>query len=298
MSIHNQQIQNILEKSWNIASISSSICNDIERFAELLYEQLYLNKQSVNNLNNKIDMSHELQKIKKNTFEIEDFRIIKEYDQNHMLIEKKGRLYLFPRQQIVNGKLRLTIIDTHSNDDYCYIFSKTLDDNFPQALVRFYLNVNSRYVLAFIKELCDILDCNEIQFSIKCFKNIYDYSRSDNTILYVYKYDWSSFFNLLKIFFKENKEQLNPNIPLFTYPICYGVGFGENPNSAGESFGSVRCRLIAKSFSEAILIGFSKKQCIEYTQNQIIEKGYDVNKFYLNPNSKYPYNFSVKSFKS
>lgn len=297
MSIHEQQLQHILEEFWNATPIPLANCHDIKQFAELIYEKLYLNKQLITNFDSRINISRELQKIRKNTFEIKDFRVVKEYDRNQVLIEKEGRFYLFLKHLIVNRKLQATLIDIHSNDDYCYVFSKTLDDNFPQALVRFYINLNPNSIATFIKELCHILDYHEIQFSLKCFKNIIDYSRSDNTILYVYKYDWSKYFSLLRIFFEENKEHLNPNIPLFTYPICHGVSFGENPNTVNESFGSMRCKLIAASFLEAALIGFSKEQCIEYTQSQIVEKGYDINKFYLNPNSNYPYDFGIESLK-
>jgi hypothetical protein len=294
MTIYEQQIRYIIEELWSQYSDQSPKWNNIEQLTILLYEQFYLNKQSDTHFENIVDIStHELQQNREINTEITDFKILKEYDDDHVIIEQLQRLYLIKEHLIINGKLQLTLIDTHSHENYCYVFGKRLDDNFPQALVRFYINLKPDYSIGFIEKLCQVLDVNKIQFSIKFFKNLHHYSRADNTILYVYKYEWDRFFHPLMAIFEASKTQLNPNIPFFTYPVCYGVGFGENPNNSKESFGSIRCKLIATSFLQSIHLGLSKDDLIVYILNQIIEKGYNINTFHLNPNSNFPYTFNT-----
>jgi HopA1 effector protein family len=160
-------------------------------------------------------------------------------------------------------------------------------------LVRFYFNLKPEYVVAFIEKLCYFLDRNNVQFSIKCFKNIKDYSRADNTVLYVYKYEWEKYYDLIKKVISESNFFLNHPIPLFTYPLAKGVGFGENPKEINSSFGLARCSIIAEEIIKNRKQTYSKEYLFTKVLIGIQQRGYNTGYFYLNPRSVFPYDFKL-----
>lgn len=265
----------------------------MKRIENHIYLQHYLNNNPEEMMwESTKDLTEELKRIRTEYVEIQKFKIISEYNELYVVIEKNQKRYIVSNDLIDNEVIKLKLIDWRNDSAYCYFYGKTLDDDFPEALIRFYINCKADNTVQIVKGICKRLDKIKIPFSLKCFKDSQAYFRSDNIVLYVYKYDWSKYFNLLRTFFEASKGQLNSNVPLFTYPVCHGVGFGENPNIPEESFGSLRCKFIGNSILKSIELNFTVEQCLEYTQEKLIEEGFDLEKFYLNPRSRFPYNFN------
>ena len=278
------QIYGAYNKRFNENISLFSISNEI-------YFNYYLNSIEIYPFMGKINFTDSLKKIRAEKIEIRNFKLISNYNEHNVIIEKNQKRHIISKQLISDDGIKLKLIDCESDKSYCYFYSSVLDDDFPEAMVRFYINCKYDGVIQIVEGICERLDKLKISFSLKCFKEPKDYIRSDNVVLYVYKYDWAKYFTLLKAFFEEHQEPLNSNIPLFTYPICHGIGLGENPNLPDESFGSLRCKLIGNSILKSIELSFTVEQCFEYTQSSLIEEGFDLQKIYLNPRSKFPYNF-------
>ena len=255
-----------------------------------IYYHYYTNNSKTDNFIDKEFLLKELIRFRANEIQIRNFAVISNYNDSELIIEKNGKRYLISKDKMVdNYTIKHRLIDWRSSDYYVYFYSKILDDQFSEALVRFYINSKVDKAVEIIEGICKLLDKIKIPFSLKCFKDSTNYERSDNIVLYIYKYDWSKYFPSLNDFFNKNKKNLNPNIPLFTYPVCYGIGFGENPNEVSESFGSIRCKLISNAILEALNNNFNQDECCDIIEKRILSEEYNLNFFYLNPNSKFHY---------
>ena len=286
--LYQNQIRGIVEGIYKKYSSSSSVSNIL--IENDIYYNYYTNNSETINAVDKELLLKELIGFRTNEIQIQNFTIISNYNDFELIIEKNGKRYLISKEIMIDtSTIRHRLIDWQSSEYYVYFYSKILDDQFPEALVRFYINCKVDKVVEVVSAICKLLDKIKIPFSIKCFKESTNYQRSDNIVLYIYKYDWSKYFNSLNDFFNTNGKNLNPNFPLFTYPICDGVGFGENPNKANESFGSVRCKIISNAILASLDNSFNQDECYEHIGKRILSEGYDLNYFYLNPNSKYPY---------
>lgn len=287
-NLYQNQIKSIVKgiyKEYNSCSnISYSLIeNDI-------YLNYYTNKCETDGFIDEEILLRELVRIRVNKIQMRNFKIINDYNDSEITIQKSGKRYLISKDIMLNHfTIKHNLIDWKSSEHYVYFYSKILDDQFPEALVRFYINSKVDKVTEIIKKVCVLLDKIKIPFSLKCFKDSINYQRSDNIVLYVYKYDWSKYFSSLNDFFITNERNLNPNVPLFTYPIYHGIGFGENPNKINESFGSVRSKIISNAILQGFENNFNQNECCKYVEKCIVLEGYDLNSFYLNPNSKYPY---------
>ncbi len=120
-------------------------------------------------------------------------------------------------------------------------------------------------------------------------ENPADYTRADAGVLYMYKFDWEQLYPALAQVFEEMKPYLKEETPLFALPIAKGIAFGENPKDARQSFGTQRCELIA----EAIFLAQNKPKDLwtESVMEHLKGKDFDLDRFYLNPNSSFVYGF-------
>jgi hypothetical protein len=286
--IYLKQIRSIVEGIYKKYNSCTTVSNSL--IENDIYYHYYTNNSETNNSITKEFLLKDLIRFRTHEIQIRNFTLISNYNDYELIIEKNGKRYLISKEIMLdNSTIKHCLIDWKSSNYYVYFYSKILDDQFPEALVRFYINCKVDKVAEIIEGICNILDKIKIPFLIKCFRDSTNYQRSDNVVLYIYKYDWSVFFPLLNDFFNKNEKNLNPNIPLFTYPICHGVGFGENPNIMNESFGSVRCKVISNAILEALENNFNQNECCEHIEKHILSEDYNLNYFYLNPNSKYPY---------
>lgn len=188
-------------------------------------------------------------------------------------------------------KIHFKSTDYFFDNTFFHLYVNNFTENFPHSLVRYFFNVNPIYLEDFL--LFFISKLNKINFYVGS-KTVFankNYSRADNTVFYIRKDNIIEFNLVIKEFLQSNSHTLNPELPWFVYRITNGIGFGENPETHNESFGSYRCRILAKLIEESIHIGVSKR--VDWILQKLEKEGFDKKKFYLNPYSASNYDFSV-----
>lgn len=178
-----------------------------------------------------------------------------------------------------------------SNDNFYYVLGNTVNYDYPQTLVRFYFNLRATSSPLLVRKLSEKLNKHKVFFHFKCLKNPNLYNRPDAGVLYLNKYDLSVSWPIIKPIFNTLENKLKIEVPLFTLKLYDGIGFAENPPNPNESFGMSRCRLIAEGIWQAHENKLPKSEWINSIITYIESQGYDLEKFYLNPNSRFPYNF-------
>lgn len=169
---------------------------------------------------------------------------------------------------------------------FFYFWGNYFSEHFPQELVRFYFNVKPRFVQRWLNFFRIHLGENSFFFQAKIYHLSSQTSRADNAVIYINRKDIPGFLAILKKLVLEFSYYMGDEIPFFLLKIGPGIGFGENPEDPSESFGSYRCRLIV-SLMEA-----ESTNSISEIMLTLKQKGFDVEKFYLNPFSMHSYDFS------
>lgn len=163
------------------------------------------------------------------------------------------------------------------------------------AIVRFYLNLNSEFknTLKFVKVLYDTLNSRQIPFHFK-FSDTMD-SRTDSAVLYFHQEHYHIVFLVFQQVYLQFHTFFDNATPFFTKRFGLpGVGFAEDPMVSGESFGLSRAKIIAQIYSNYYRINCSQSLYKFFTES-IAQLGYQVEEFYRNPNTFFPYDFSVFS---
>lgn len=195
--------------------------------------------------------------------------------------------------QLLDSVMLYKNSEEYSDNDFFYhVFGEQLDENFYEAMVRFYFNLYPEGALKIISILTKKLNKLKIPFHFKCLKNSEDYTRADSGVLYLDKRYFIDFKPVLKEIINETKSYLKTETPLFTLKLHDGIGFAENPPNPNESFGMSRCRLIAEGIWQAHENKLPKSEWLNSICSYIKNQGYDLEKFYLNPNSRFPYDFN------
>lgn len=239
-----------------------------------------------------------------NTIKHTNWLIIHENADGSIVVQKNNRrLVVFPGTYILEkfsktgaaiGE-KVTLVNFLDYDDeasiFFFTFGNELRDDFNESLTRFYFNILPNKLPDLITYLTTELNRIKVPFQFKCIKKADFFYRADKAILYIEK----RYLNLTISTISDVKVKFNTvlinNIPLFTRRLAPGIAFAENPVDPNESFGTSRCRLIA----EAIVEAHEKNiKDVKFHVLQYIEKkGYDLDKFYLNPGSRFEYDFSA-----
>jgi hypothetical protein len=98
---------------------------------------------------------------------------------------------------------------------------------------------------------------------------------------------------VLQTIWPSMKGYLNKDCPAFTKALGPGVAFAENPMKADESFGTHCSKMIAQGIMNAYTKGQPKEYWFTEIKNTIEKKhGYaSMDTLYLNPQTKFPYQF-------
>ena len=153
-----------------------------------------------------------------------------------------------------------------------------------QARLYFSLS-GGRDSIQFIQDLAKVLNDKEIPFRLKYEKKFT--KRNENCVLYFDKSHYFLVFLIVKNYYSKYGIFQQPQCFPFvkTFPEFPGVAFAEDPDS-GQSFGQQRCQVLAE-----ILINNGGN--IAVIDQELKERGFNPEKFYLNPYTNFPYNFSV-----
>lgn len=165
-------------------------------------------------------------------------------------------------------------------------------------LIRIYFNTTFEGAYVLVKEITTIFNHYRMPFMFKCLNHPDLFTRADSAVLYL---DKSQFFfgsKLLSMILPKFRPLLKNEVPLFTYKLLPGLSFSEDPGN-NQSFGMHCCSLLA----DGIINAFEKELDSDDKKYSEILKtfqrnGVDINKIYLKPNSKFPYDFSMLSDKA
>jgi hypothetical protein len=199
-------------------------------------------------------------------------------------------------------------VDTDSSpvdsSSWLILYGNRLPNVEPGRISRFYFNLQPKkhQLFNFLNNLRYLLNYYQIPFRFKCLNKLEKYKRSDSGVLYVQQNHFNVVIFVINELYRNHKDILNYETPFFTYRLADGIGFGENPFGEKESFGENRSRVIFEALSEIkkydkTIIDQEKTIIDEDIIYKIIEylltKGFDENKFYLNPGTHNDYNFSL-----
>lgn len=176
---------------------------------------------------------------------------------------------------------------------FYYIFGNTITEDNADQLVRLYFNINPDGIRLLIALITQLFNDYQVPFEFKCVNHPYFYSRCDAAVLYFEKRYSSIAFLVIQEIHKQIKQHLLPQTPLFTKALAEGIGFAENPKKTDESFGTHISKMLAQGIMNAIIKNAPKQYWVqEITTNiEVNHKYKNIEVLYLNPDSKYPYNF-------
>jgi hypothetical protein len=174
------------------------------------------------------------------------------------------------------------------DDGFFHVYGKEISDDFNEAMIRFYFNITPEEAIKLVELLTQKL---AIPFHFKCLKKCASYTRADAGVLYFDKRFFFEVYPILQTIFTEIERYLRPEVPLFTLKLANGVGFAENPPEENESFGTTRSKLIAEAIVKTFVEETPKEKQLEKVLELIGSVGFDIEKFYLNPFSRFPYEF-------
>jgi len=169
---------------------------------------------------------------------------------------------------------------------FFHFWGNYFSEHFPQELVRFYFNVKPHFAVNWVNFFRIHLGENSFFFQAKIHHLSSQTSRADNAVIYINRKDIPDFLVILKKLVLKFPHYMEDMTPFFLLKIGPGIGFGENPQDPSESFGSYRCRQI-------IHLMEAKPACrVSEILLSLKHKGFDIEKFYLNPFSPHSYDFS------
>lgn len=215
---------------------------------------------------------------------VEPFHFIDEDTSNHLADE--GNHYV--NIKIINAELL-------TKDGGLWYYIRGSHYLGVMSIVRFYLNLNSDFkdTLKFLKSLSDALNSRQIPFHFKFTDAAV--KRTDSAVLYFHQEHYHIVFLVFQQIYLQYFSYFENRIPLFTkYFGLPGVGFAEDPMISGESFGLSRAKVIAEYYANYYRIN-CRKCMYEYISENLSRKGYLIDEFYRNPNTCFPYDFSVFS---
>ncbi|GHB50303.1 hypothetical protein GCM10007094_44470 [Pseudovibrio japonicus] len=147
--------------------------------------------------------------------------------------------------------------------------------------VRFYLHASPDSVTNLVASLTKLLNDEDCAFTLKVMNFASRQDRCDAVVLYLSRADFLSLKAPLLDALKTLAPKLLPGIPMLTKRIANGIGMADNPITDHRdpvSFGSHRCRLIARAMTDAF---HTKKPELEAVLAAFKAEGLDPEKPYL-----------------
>lgn len=130
---------------------------------------------------------------------------------------------------------------------------------------RFYLNIDPIKIPEVFAKITKIAQEKKVNLEIKTTKNYGGSSnRIDKIIIYFSETESEKILEILENIYKENHSSFIPETPKFTAQlktkhgeIMKGISFGEEPIFWGESFGTIRAKILAEIYIKAKKQGLS-----------------------------------------
>lgn len=321
-SIVKQQIQHIiadLDKAYHFTMIAS-------KKEEELYEKkyaisdwiycLYANEEKTGNTNP--DYRSSLDWLIKQFYQSKEN--IAHWDKNWVIddnstvyakrfgkfcISKNGQYKLVSPEEFISSDsahqqkfvdLKIKRLEIFNNSWFYFKGNKYLGTSF---LTRLYFNFNYDFekIVAFSKTLCDELNQWYIPFEYKFATKATN--RYDTGVLYTSQEYYYIVFYLIKkiVSGKQYADLFGEETLAFTQRTALkGISFGEEPPVRSSSFGRYRADIMADSYIDyykKLKTGKKAPKLDHFILNTLIEVGFNTKDFFRNPNTHYPYDFSI-----
>ena len=169
---------------------------------------------------------------------------------------------------------------------FYFVFSNEIvDQQGLFTLMRFYWNIKHTGAASLVGLITKSLNKFSIPFVFKILNNPGSFIRSDAAVLYVSKPYYHILAQLLPDVYEQIKDELNPDVPLFTKELSPGLSLAEDPEN-GESFGMSRCGMLAQGIFNAYEAGKTEREDImQYVRKSFETNGILPGKPYLQPGS-------------
>jgi hypothetical protein len=171
------------------------------------------------------------------------------------------------------------------------VLGRPLSDPRHGRQLRFYWNVDADAAAALLAAIGSRLERRRIPFQAKVPADPRGYGRADCGVLYLDGEDAAAAVDLVQSVHASLSSGLRPATPLFARALAPGLAWAEGP-PGGESFGMLRCRLIAEGLVQAFDRGARKAEArIGAVLERMRAYGLDLDAVERNPGTHYPYNF-------
>ncbi|MCU0469904.1 MAG: T3SS effector HopA1 family protein [Arcicella sp.] len=178
---------------------------------------------------------------------------------------------------------------------FYFVFGEHQAEQNLQQNVRFYFNIKAEGSTRLVEQISTQLNLYQVPFQFKCLNHESLYQRADSAVLYLEKRYCSLTMRLLSAMIDTIKPYLKPDVPAFTLKLHDGIGFAENPLNPNESFGTNLSKVIANGIVSAVNQRMPKNLWKQEILKQIQLRHLNINQLYLNPNTQFPYQFSIPS---
>ncbi len=195
----------------------------------------------------------------------------------HGVVRKGDRIKIFTRREFIDP-----------GDAFYYALGNTITEESSEYLVRFYFHTHLEGAMELLRNITDTYNRYMIPFTFKCLNAPGLYTRCDSAVLYIDRRYFRIGLSILSDIYRSLAAYLCPLVPLFSLPLAEGLGFAENPADPAESFGMNRAKLIAFA-----MIQSGQDVTVDKVVDAIEKRGYSVDQFYLNPGSRWAYDFSI-----
>jgi len=221
-------------------------------------------------------------------------------------ISKSGEYKLVSPEEFISSSdsnthhkyvdLRIKRIEISNNAWFYFRGNKYLGTAF---LTRIYFNFNYDFekITSFSKDLHNALNNWGIPFEYKFATKKTE--RYDKGVLYTTREHYYIVFHIIRRLSAEAQyaDLFGEDILSFTKRInLRGISFGEEPPIRSSSFGRYRADIIADiyiNYYKLRNINKSTKRLERFVLQKLLETGFSIKDFFRNPNTYYPYVFSV-----
>ncbi len=188
--------------------------------------------------------------------------------------------YLLPDTKV---DLKTTPVSVSLSPGYLSLFGDAGFARPDQSAVRFYLHASADCATDLVASLTKLFNDRKCAFTLKIMNFATRQDRCDAVVLYLSHADFLKLKAPLLSLLKTLAPKLLSGIPMLTKQIANGIGMGDNPATDHHdpvSFGSHRCRLIARGMVEAFHTNQSE---LEAVRAAFKAEGLDPEKPYLGP---------------
>lgn len=188
--------------------------------------------------------------------------------------------YLLPDTKV---DLKVTPVSVSLSPGYLSLFGNAGFARPDQSAVRFYLHASADSATDIVASLTKLLNDRDCAFTLKIMNFATRQDRCDAAVLYLSHADFLKLKAPLLNALKSLAPKLLPGTPMLTKQIANGIGMADNPATDPHdpvSFGSHRCRLIARAMVEAF---HTNESDLEAVRAAFKAEGLDLEKPYLGP---------------